>query len=156
MSDKLRVCSMYRPYIIEYIKPSLSEHHPGGIYSQYRQHQSTATYEAKHGLPQIRANSQISQKKKKKKNTGRRRKKKRGKDQINEPRLCRKVEEPPNQPTPTGRNHASKESLTHLTAFFLNVAGSSRHCFAASMLAGLSSFGDDSIEMTLIRILSGV
>jgi len=56
----------------------------------------------------------------------------------------------------TSSQQASKLSLTHFRTFFLNAAGSSRHCFAASKLAGLSSLGELSIEMTEMRMVSGV
>lgn len=49
-----------------------------------------------------------------------------------------------------------KLSLTHFLTLFLNSFGSSLHSLAASTLAGLSSFGLDSIEITDRRIVSGV
>jgi hypothetical protein len=41
---------------------------------------------------------------------------------------------------------------TMRATFFLNPSLSSRHCFAASMFAGDSSFGEDSIEMMEIMM----
>lgn len=52
--------------------------------------------------------------------------------------------------------YASKLSLTHFLTLFLNAAGSSRHCLAASTFAALSSFGLLSMLMTLRRIVEGV
>lgn len=47
-------------------------------------------------------------------------------------------------------------SRTQRRTRFLNSAGSSRHSRAASTLAGLSSFGLESMEMTDSRMVSGV
>jgi hypothetical protein len=48
----------------------------------------------------------------------------------------------------------SWERRTALATRFLNPSRSSRHSLAASMLAGLSSLGDDSMEMIESMIVS--
>lgn len=49
-----------------------------------------------------------------------------------------------------------KLSLTHLLVLFLNSLLSSLHILAASIFAGLSSFGECNNEITEINIVSGV
>lgn len=51
---------------------------------------------------------------------------------------------------------SSRLSRTHFLTLFLNSFGSSRHNRPASTLAGLSSLGDESMEMTERRMVSGV
>src|ERR1700712_4723687 len=52
--------------------------------------------------------------------------------------------------------HASRLSLTHLRVRLLNSLGSSLHCFAASIFAGLSSFGLLSMLLTESKMDEGV
>jgi hypothetical protein len=56
--------------------------------------------------------------------------------------------------TDQGQRNVSWDFRTILPTFFLKPSRSSRHCLAASMLAGDSSLGDDSIEMMLSMIVS--
>jgi hypothetical protein len=58
--------------------------------------------------------------------------------------------------TTTTTTYTSKLSLTHFLTFFLNPAGSSLHCLAASTFAALSSFGLESMLITERRMVAGV
>lgn len=63
---------------------------------------------------------------------------------------------PPPPPASPHQLSSSCDFLTHLATLFLNPSLSSRHSFAASTLAGLSSLGLLSIEMIESMIVSTV
>lgn len=63
---------------------------------------------------------------------------------------------PPSRAAAVSSPHISCDLRTHCATLFLKPAGSSRNCFAASMFAGLSSLGEESMEMMDSMMVSTV
>lgn len=68
----------------------------------------------------------------------------------------RRRSKPPSRAETVSSSHISCDLRTHCATLFLKPAGSSRNCFAASMFAGLSSLGEESMEMMDSMMVSTV